>query len=125
MLYLNYEEYRSFGGQLSEAAFMRVISRVSGIIANATHSRIDKMSAIPLQVKALTMDLIDYCVSNPITEKAILSKSQSANGLSESESYTVKSKEEQSADIEALIYDHLMSVKDDDRTPLLYRGASK
>ncbi len=123
MLYLTYEEYRSLGGQLSEAAFLRIISRVSGIISNATHSRIEKMSAVPMQVKALAMDLIDYCNNNSLTQKNVVSKSQSAGGLSESESYGKKGADEQGIEIEALIFDHLMSVKDDNGTPLLYRGA--
>lgn len=124
VLYLTYEEYRTLGGKLTQTAFMRIISRVSGIIASATHSRIDSMKVIPLQVKALTMDLIEYCVGNNVNEKPISSKSQSANGVSESESYAVKSAKEQEVDIQGLIYDHLMSVKDDNGTPLLYRGAS-
>lgn len=124
MQYLNYEEYRSLGGELSETAFNRIVDRVNGIINNATHGRIEKMQTVPVQAKALARDLIEYCVSNPVAGSNITSKSQSAGNVSESESYTVKTNEEQAADIDNMIFDYLMSVKDDNGTPLLYRGCA-
>ena len=56
------------------------------------------------------------------SERTITRKSQSAGGVSESESYTVKTKEDFAQDIDSLVCDYLLSVRDDKGTPLLYRG---
>ena len=124
MQYLAYHEYSGIGGTLDPTAFNRHIHRACGIIDNATHKRIEKMSSVPEQAKALCRELIDYLAAHKVTEKTIASKSQSAGSVSESESYTVKTKEEQAQDIDDMICDYLMSVEDDNGTPLLYRGCS-
>ncbi len=124
MQYLTFDEYKELGGALDEAAFIRNINRVNGIIRNATHCRIEKMQSVPDEAKALCRDLLDYFHAYPTTEKAISSKSQSAGGVSESEGYTVKSKEEQAEDINNMICDYLLCIKDDNGTPLLYRGCT-
>lgn len=123
-MYLTYNEYKGLGGTLEATAFNRNITRVTGIIKNATHGRLDKMSTIPSTVKALCMDLIEYLHNNPANSKLLSGKSQSANGVSESESYTVKTKEEQEIEIDTMICDYLLSEKDDNGTPLLYRGCA-
>ena len=122
MQYLAYQEYTDIGGTLDLTAFNRYIHRACGLIDNATHRRIEKMASVPERVKALCRDLIEYLAINAITEKVVTSKSQSSGPVSESESYAVKTKEEQAQDIDNMIYDYLMSVNDDNRTPLLYRG---
>ncbi len=124
MQYLTFKEYTEIGGMCEETAFNRNIVRASGIITNATFGRIEKMLSVPDEVKALCRDLIEYIHNNPSTEKSISSKSQSAGGVSESESFIVKSKDEQAQDIENMVFDYLMSVKDNAGTPLLYRGCS-
>lgn len=122
MVYLTYEEYRTIGGQATQTAFDKTIYRVCGIVANATHRRIDKMQSVPDEVKALCRELIDYCVSTIPQAQSITGKSQSSGGVTESESYKVKSDIEQQQDIDRLLRDYLMTVTDDDGTPLLYRG---
>ncbi len=124
MQYLTFKEYTEIGGMCEETAFNRNIVRASGIITNATFGRIEKMLSVPDEAKALCRDLIEYLHNNPSTEKSISSKSQSAGGVSESESFIVKSKDEQTQDIENMVFDYLMSVKDNAGTPLLYRGCS-
>lgn len=124
MQYLTFKEYTEIGGMCEETAFNRNIVRASGIITNATFGRIEKMLSVPDEVKALCRDLIEYLHNNPSTEKSISSKSQSAGGVTESESFIVKSKDEQTQDIENMVFDYLMSVKDNAGTPLLYRGCS-
>ncbi len=122
MQYLTFDEYTELGGICDKTAFNRNIVRASGIITNATFGRVEKTLSVPDEVKALCRDLVEYLHNNPSTEKNISSKSQSAGGVSESESFTVKSKDEQDKDIENMIFDYLMSAKDNTGTPLLYRG---
>lgn len=122
MQYLTYEEYKDLGGILDSAAFNRNIDRACGIIDNASFGRIANMTEVPRQAKALCRDLVEYLAANMSAGGTITGKSQSAGGVSESESYATKTKEEQAKDIDNMICDYLMSVSDDSGTPLLYRG---
>ena len=122
MTYLTYEEYSNMGGVLDITAFNRSISKVCGIIDNATHRRIECMKTIPQSVKALCRDLVEHISANSTNEKLVTSRSQSAGGVSESESYEIKSREEMQADIDNMIADYLTAETDDSGTPLLYRG---
>lgn len=122
MIYLTYEEYSNIGGICDLTAFNRNIDRACGIIDNATHNRIVGMKKIPEKVKPLCRDLLEYLVENNST-KIITSKSQSAGGVSESESYVTKTADDVYGDIQNIIYDYLLNVTDDKGVPLLYRGA--
>lgn len=122
MQYLTYEEYTEIGGTLDLTAFNRNIDRACGVIDNATHNRIVCMKEVPQKVKPLCRDLLEYLVENNST-KIITSKSQSAGGVSESESYATKTADDMYGDIQNMIYDYLLSVTDDNGIPLLYRGA--
>lgn len=122
MQYLTYEEYTEIGGTLDLTAFNRNIDRACGVIDNATHNRIVCMKEVPQKVKPLCRDLLEYLVENNST-KIITSKSQSAGGVSESESYATKTADDIYGDIQNMIYDYLLNVTDDNGTPLLYRGA--
>lgn len=121
-MYLTYEEYIKIGGICDLTAFERNIDRACGIIDNATHSRILNMAEVPRQAKSLCRDLVEYLVTNAITEATVTSRSQTSGPVSESESYAIKTKEQQEQDIDNLVVDYLLSVKDDNGTPLLYRG---
>ena len=121
MTYLTYEEYSNMGGVLDLTAFNRNIDRACGIIDNATHNRIEGMKKPPKKVKTLCRDLLEYLVQNNDV-KIITSKSQSAGGVSESESYATKTADDVYGDIQNMIYDYLLNVTDDNGTPLLYRG---
>ena len=122
MTYLTYEEYSNMGGVLDLTAFNRNIDRACGIIDNATHNRIECMAEVPQRSKALCRDLVEYLARNDTTEIAVTSRSQSAGGVSESESYTQKTADDVFGDVSSIVYDYLMSVKDDKGVPLLYRG---
>ena len=122
MIYLTYEEYSEVGGILDLTAFNRNIDRACGIIDNATHNRIECMAKIPQVAKALCRDLVEYLVENN-NVKTVTSKSQSAGGVSESESYATKTADDIYGDIQNMLYDYLGNEKDDKGTPLLYRGA--
>ena len=122
MTYLTYTEYKELGGTLEETAFNRNIDRVCGIIDNATHNRTECMAKVPQKAKALCRDLVEYLVENN-GAKIVTSKSQSAGGVSESESYATKTSDDIYGDIQNIIYDYLGNEKDGKGTPLLYKGA--
>ena len=125
MQYIEYQEYLGIGGICDATAFNRNIDRACGIIDNATHNRIECMAEIPQRAKALCRDLVEYLARNNTTEIAVTSRSQSAGGVSESESYVVKTADDAYGDIQNMIYDYLLNVTDDNGTPLLYRGCSR
>ena len=122
MQYLSYEEYISLGGELSLTAFNRNIDRVCGIVNNHTKNRIQAMLSVPQSVKALCRDLVEYFADDFGSSKQISNRSQSAGGVSESESYVIRSIEERAGEIDDMIKDYLLNVVDDNGTPLLYRG---
>ena len=123
MIYLTYEEYTGMGGICDLTAFNRFSDRAFSIIDNATHNRIEYMADVPQRAKALCRDLVEYLASNDSTETAVTSRSQSAGGVSESESYATKTTDDVYGDIQNMIYDYLLNVTDDKGVPLLYRGA--
>ena len=123
MIYLTYDEYAEMGGICDLTAFNRNIDRACGIIDNATHNRIECMAEVPQRAKALCRDLVEYLARNDTIEKTVTSRSQSAGGVSESESYANKTADDVYGDIQNMLYDYLGNEKDDKGTPLLYRGA--
>ena len=125
MQYLDYQEYVSVGGICDTTAFNRNIDRACGIIDNATHNRIECMAEVPQRAKALCRDLVEYLARYSTSDMVVSSRSQSAGGVSESESYVTKTNVELQADIDNMISDYLMAETDDNGTPLLYRGCSR
>lgn len=121
MIYLTYEEYSNIGGRLDLTAFNRNIDRVCAMIDNRTQSRLECFEEIPQIVKVVCADLIDYISTNAV-EKVITSKSQSAGGVSESESYATKTAEDYSADLDR-IFEPLSIVKTKNEVSITYRGA--
>ena len=120
MTYLTYEEYSNIGGRLDLTAFNRNIDRVCAMIDNRTQSRLECFEEIPQIVKVVCADLIDYISTNAV-EKVITSKSQSAGGVSESESYATKTAEDYSADLDR-IFEPLSIVKTKNGVSITYRG---
>ena len=125
MQYLDYQEYISVGGICDTTAFNRNIDRACGIIDNATHNRIECMAEVPQRAKALCRDLVEYLARYSTSDVVVSSRSQSAGGVSESESYATKTAEDVYSDIQNMIYDYLLNGTDDNGTPLLYRGCSR
>ena len=123
MIYLTYDEYSAMGGICDLTAFNRNIDRACGVIDNATHNRIDDMSEVPQRAKSLCRDLVEYLARNGTTENSVTSRSQSAGGVSESESYATKNADDVYGDVQNMLYDYLGNEKDDKGTPLLYKGA--
>lgn len=125
MRYIEYQEYLDIGGVLDSTAFNRNIDRACGIIDNATHNRVEYMAEVPQRAKALCRDLVEYLARYSTSDMVVSSRSQSAGGVSESESYVTKTDVELQADIDNMIADYLMAETDDNGTPLLYRGCSR
>ena len=123
MTYLTYEEYKEIGGNLDETAFKRNIDRACSIIDNATYNRIGRMNTVPTQAKALCRDLVEYFADDFGSSRQISNHSQSAGGVSQSESYMIRSTEERARELDDMIKDYLLNIADEDGVPLLYRGA--
>ena len=122
MIYLTYDEYKEIGGNIiDETAFNRNIDRACAMIDNRTQSRLECFEEIPQIVKVVCADLIDYIATNTV-EKTVTSKSQSAGGVSESESYATKTAEDYSADLDR-IFEPLAVVKTKNGISILYPGA--
>lgn len=122
MIYIDFDEYSEIGGVLDLTAFNRNLDRACAIIDNATKKRIETMEEVPQQAKACCRDLIEYLNAMAIGEKAIISKSQSVDGVSESESYANKTADDMQNDIDNILCDYLLSVNDSNGTAILYRG---
>ena len=122
--YITYDEYVELGGVLKPATFDRYSTRAFSRVAQETQNRIDAMDIIPMAVKHLCRDLIDYMNNNMNQDKALSSTSQAQGGTSESEVYVYIKPSEHEAYISDIIFDYLGSLEDDKGTPLLYRGCT-
>lgn len=122
MTYLTYTEYKELGGNIiDETAFNRNIDRACAMIDIRTQTRLEEFEKIPQIVKTVCADLIDYISTNKV-DKTITSKSQSAGGVSESESYATKTAEDFANDLDR-IFEPLAIVKTKNGVSILYRGA--
>lgn len=123
MQYLTYENYTAIGGILDETAFNRNITRVCGIIENATHGRITTLYGIPEEVKALCRDMVEYLFECNTTARTVQSKSQSAGGVSESVSFANATEADITSHVDSMIYDYLHSVRTKNGISVIYKGA--
>jgi hypothetical protein len=122
MQYLTYEEYLEIGGTLDLTAFERNIDRACAMIDIRTQSRLEAFESIPQIVKIVCADLLDYISTNTVQKPLVTSRSQSAGGASESESYAVKSAEDYANDLDG-IFEPLATVKTKNGISILYKGA--
>lgn len=125
MIYLTYDEYKAIGGTLEETAFNRNIDRACGFVDLHTQSRLQSVLKVSQRAKACVRDLVEYLANNVSNGKVIASKSQSAGGVSESESYATKTTDEMNCEMLNIVYDYLATEKDDNGSPLMYRGAMR
>lgn len=121
MIYLTYGEYAEMGGICDLTAFNRNIDRACAMIDNRTQSRLESFAEIPQIVKVVCRDLVEYISTNTV-ENVVTSRSQSAGGVSESESYAVKTVDDFSADLDR-IFEPLSVVKTESGISITYRGA--
>ena len=122
MQYLTYEEYTEIGGTLDLTAFKRNIDRACAMIDIRTQSRLEAFDSIPQIVKMVCADLVEYIATNTVEKPIVTSKSQSAGGVSESESYAVKTAEDFASDLD-IIFEPLAVVKTSNGISITYRGA--
>lgn len=122
MTYLTYEEYINIGGVLDLTVFNRNIDRACAMIDNRTQSRLECFEEFPQIVKVVCVDLVDYISTNTVDKPIVTSKSQSAGGVSESESYSTKTAEDFANDLDR-IFEPLSVVKTKNGVSILYRGA--
>ena len=122
MQYLTYEEYSEIGGTLDLTAFKRNIDRACAMIDIRTQSRLEAFDSIPQIVKMVCADLVEYIATNTVEKPIVTSKSQSAGGVSESESYAVKTADDFANDLDRII-EPLALVKTKNGISILYRGA--
>ena len=122
MQYLTYEEYQEIGGTLDLTAFERNIDRACAMIDIRTQSRLEEFENIPQIVKIVCADLVGYIATNSVEKPIVTSKSQSAGGVSESESYAVKTADDFANDLDK-IFEPLAVVKTKNGISLLYKGA--
>lgn len=124
MQYLTYEEYIEIGGEnaLNLTAFNRNIDRACAMIDIRTQSRFECFENIPQIVKIVCADLVGYIATNTVEKPIVSSKSQSAGGASESESYAVKTADDFANDLDR-IFEPLATVKTANGISILYRGA--
>ena len=122
MQYLTYEEYTEIGGTLDLAAFNRNIDRACAMIDIRTQSRLEEFESIPQIVKIVCEDLVGYIATNAVEKPIVSSKSQSAGGVNESESYAVKTADDFANDLDR-IFEPLGVVKTKNGVSIMYRGA--
>ena len=73
-------------------------------------------------MKIVCADLVGYIAKNTVEKPIVTSKSQSAGGVSESESYATKTAEDFANDLDK-IFEPLALVKTKNGISILYRGA--
>ena len=122
MQYLTYEEYTEIGGALDLTAFKRNIDRACVMIDIRTQSRIEAFENVPQIVKIVCADLVGYIATNTVEKPFVSSRSQSAGGVSESESYAVKTAEDFANDLDQ-IFEPLKTLKTKNGISVMYRGA--
>ena len=122
MIYLTYDDYKTMGGTLDLTAFKRNIDRACAMIDIRTQSRLEAFDSIPQIVKMVCADLVEYIATNTVEKPIVTSKSQSAGGVSESESYAVKTADDFANDLDRII-EPLALVKTKNGISILYRGA--
>ena len=111
-MYLAYEEYRTFGGELNNTEFNRFSFRAESEIDNATFGRCKELTEIPEAVKRCVFELVEFFSKN--SKNGAVSPIQSFSNDGYSVSYVEQKKpQEQIADI---IYTYLAN------TDLLYCG---
>lgn len=126
MRYLTYDEYIDIGGTLEKTAFERVIDRACGIVDYYTQNRLQGEFEPSQRVLACVRDLCDGLNENKANASGgVTSRTQSAGGVSESETYSARTVEDVNAEMGNIVFDYLVSETDGNGTPLLYRGCQK
>ena len=121
--YLTYDEYKQYGGTVSEADFTLLEFRARKRIDRVTFDRVQNMAEVPEAVKLCMMSIMkidsksgaEAQVDHPIVT------SFNTDGYSESYGKAM-SAEDADAAMSASIRSMLWGERDDRGVPLLYRG---
>ena len=122
--YLTYAQYQTWGGTMSEAAFVLAEIKARGRIDAMTQGRVAYMQTVPEQVQAAMMEIItvDGTYSAAAQAAAPVAASFTTDGYSESygsaESRTAAIEKQLTASILTL----LDGVVDDNGVPLTFAG---
>ena len=111
-MYLDYENYKEYGGNLLNTDFDRFLFRAEQEINNATFDRCKILAEIPESVKRCTFELIEYFSKN--AKNGFVSAVSSFSNDGYSVSFTDKKTLEQQ--IHDIIYTYLAN------TDLMYCG---
>lgn len=118
-MYLTYNDYKTFGGELSETAFNKYGYQAEMEIKTVTHNRIGVANET---VKRCVCRLIDIYHSADVTASDKVA-SFSHDGLSQS--FVARSSSDYEKEARKIVYTYLSNEYAEDGTPLLYRGVDK
>lgn len=123
-MYLTYEEYQSYGGDLPETDFTLFEFRARKLIDYWTDCRVQRMAAVPEAVKLCMMQILKYESKYGVDAQADNPVVASFNTDGYSESYGSISEQAEAA--KASLYGSMRNMlygeTDDEGIPLLYRG---
>lgn len=118
-MYLTYEEYISYGGELSEAAFNKYSYQAEMKIKADTHNRIRAASEAVKRCAARLTDI--FGIADAAAEDKVSSFSQDGVSLT----FAARSSSECEKEADDIVYTYLIGEYAEDGTPLLYRGCDK
>ena len=124
-MYLTYDEYKKYGGALSETDFTVLEFKCRKRIDRLTDCRVQNMASVPEAVKLCMMSLIkmentvgiEAQVENPVVT------SYNTDGYSESYGKALGASEASQA-MNKTVLSMLYGELDDNGVPLLYRGVT-
>lgn len=124
-MYLTYEEYKAYGGTLSETDFTVMEFKCRKRIDKLTDCRVQKMSSVPEAVKLCVMSLIklESAVGTEAQAETPVVTSFSTDGYSESYGKAMGVSDASTA-MNSTVYSMLYGELDDNDVPLLYRGVT-
>lgn len=122
-MYLTYEEYKKYGGTVSEADFVLLEFKARKRVDYLTDSRVEGMKEVPEAVKLCIMSLVklegkvgvEAQVENPVVT------SYSTDGYSESYGKALGTEDAEKS-MNKAVCSMLAGEVDDYGVPLLYRG---
>lgn len=119
MAYLDYAEYTTRGGTLTETAFNEVAPRAAGHITRLTHGRVIDETPVRANVSGLMFTLVGY-----LSDMDKINRSGYKSFSNGAVSATYATTQEQRAQISAYAMDYLSDevTADGYETPLLYAG---
>ena len=123
-MYLTYDEYQAYGGELDEAAFVQAEFRARKRLDELTDGRVARMAVTPEAVKLAMLSIIgvDGAVGVEAQAKSPMAASFSTDGYSESYGSVGERTAALERQLNAQLRRLLAGVRDDEGVPLLYRG---